>query len=415
MKCAVIDACFPIEYPQRGAGLGAHYLRWEMDRHNISEVSPQEADVILVTCVSTESTPAIARIRKKYPRKPIIVGGAASTSPYSIGKYATAVCVGDGQEFCKTLFSKGLDDALYLPNIWIDGETRRVEVDQSFPWGIPPIQAEDGAYRLAVGRGCKNKCLFCQTSWAYNFQETPYPDIVAARAKRLQEHGKKFAYLSNDITQHEFFKKLPNVDSGSCSVRYMKQYGLPPARSVRLGIEGVSERLRKMVAKPISHDDLVKSASWLNANGRGVRWFMIAGLPTETAEDWAELKAAVQDWKRITPKGVLQISFTAWCPDPATPLSIMRTDNAYWDYFKDFSDWFFSGCGWSSRVKILKPQMPDARNRKAELSLGCVGAPSPNLRLIYPYESARQAAIKRLLTNYGEAAEIRGGDSNAGE
>lgn len=66
-------------------------------------------------------------------------------------------------------------------------------------------------------------------------------------------------------------------------------------------------------------------------------------------------------------------------------------------------------------MKILKPQMPDARNRKAELSLGCVGAPSPNLRLIYPYESARQAAIKRLLTNYGDASEIRGGDSNAGE
>lgn len=394
MKYAIFDACFS-EAQQSGRGMSAMYLAWELRRHGLSEYPIPASDCILATCQSPVAAPAVDRLRRRYPDKLIICGGAASTSPYSLGQVCDAVCVGDGQAFLDTLFAHGPDAAFGLPNVWVHGEERPVEIDQNFPWDMPPIQSEDGAYRLWCGRGCRNKCKFCQTGWAYVYSEHPDPDALVRQARSLLSRGKKIAYLSNDMAQHSFYHRLPPVAHGSYSVRFLRQHGLPPARQIRLGVEGVSERLRRSVSKPISRRDLIDCTSWLNANGRSVRWFLIAGLPGETDDDWEELRDVVQEWKEITPRGVLALSLTAFCPDPATPLATAALDDAYWDRFVAFREWFFGGKGWSNRVKLMQPQRPDSRLQKAILSTGLAeedlrkgGQRSPNARLLYPYKSA---------------------------
>ena len=391
MKYAIFDACFS-ETKQAGRGMSASYLSWELMRHNIAEHPIKDADCVLITCQSTEAVDAIATLKKRYPEKIFLCGGSASTSPYSLGQICDAVCVGDGQQFLSKLFSDGLQSALLLPNVWVDGEHRRVEIDQNFPWNMPPIQAEDGAYRLYCGRGCKNKCKFCQTGWAYRYSENPDSQQIISQAKQLLAAGKKIAYLSNDISQHTFYKQLPPVGHGSYSVNYLKKSGLPPARQIRLGIEGVSERLRRSVSKPISRDDLLGCTKWLNDNGKSVRWFMIAGLPGETEEDWQELREIMQQWKLETSKGVLALSFTAFIPEPATPFATSAINDNYWDYFTLFKEWFFGGRGWSNRIKIMSPQAPSNRMLKAIRSNGLTeqqlrkgGHISPNSRINYPY------------------------------
>ena len=402
MRFAILDACFPV-HKQAGRGMAAEYLAWELRRNGTREYPPAEADAILITCTSPIDCDYVRRIKTKYPHKAIVVGGAGSTSPYSLGLHGDVVCVGDGQIFMRILIHEGLEAARALPNAWVHGETRPVEIDQGFPWDCPPIMAEDGAVRVWCGRGCKNKCAFCQTGWAHTYAENPDPERLLAQIRRLRAAGQKVNYLSNDLAQHSFFKRLPPVEHGSYSVKYLREYGLPPARQVRLGIEGVSERLRNLVNKPISHDDLVKCTAWLNANGRGVRWFLIAGLPGETADDWEELKAAVMRWKEITPKGVLALSFTAWCPDPATPLAIMPLRDDYWENFLRFKEWFFGGIGWSNRVKLMSPQQPKARLAKAIAAMGLTekqlrdgGNWGPNDRVNYPYKTAAKKLAESI-------------------
>ena len=388
---AIYDACFS-EKAQVGRGMSAAYLSWELGRNGLREFPICAADCILATCQSTNAAPSIRLLRQRYPTATIICGGAGSTSPHSLGQYCDVVCVGDGQAFLATLFREGLDAVKKLPNAWIDGDTHRVEVDQDFPWQMPPIQAEDGAYRLWCGHGCKKKCKFCQTGWAYKYSENPDPGSVVRRAKQLLQAGKKVAYLSNDVMQHSFYQALPPTAHGSYSVAFLQQHGLPPARQIRLGIEGVSEQLRRSVAKPITQNDLVNCTSWLNGNGKSVRWFLIAGLPGEGAEDWLELRDDVQRWKRETPKGVLALSFTAFSPDPATPLAMVPIDDDYWQHFTRFREWFFGGKGWSNKVKLISPQQPVSRIKKAMLSMGLSedqlregGHASPNARVNYPY------------------------------
>ena len=386
--------------------MSAQYLAWEMKRHNVIEYPIAISDVILATVQGVEAVKDLQTLKRRYPNKLLICGGAASTSPYSLGRVANAVCVGDGQSFIKSLFLEGTNVAFQLPNVWIDGESRRVEIDNGFPWDMPPIQAEDDAYRLWCGRGCKNKCKFCQTGWAYKYTENPEPETITANARRLLAQGKKIAYLSNDLAQHSFYTSLPKTEHGSYSVGYMRKYGLPPARQIRIGVEGVSERLRRAVSKPISSNDLVSCTEWLNANGKSVRWFMISGLPGETADDWLELRECIQRWKIETPKGVLALSFTAFCPDPATPYATVAINDDYWEHYVLFKEWFFGGKGWSNRVKLMNPQQPAARMNKAILSMGLTetqlrkgGHVSPNARLLYPYAGKLESAKQRITDN----------------
>jgi hypothetical protein len=165
-------------------------------------------------------------------------------------------------------------------------------------------------------------------------------------------------------------------------------------------VEGVSERMRKSVGKPISHDDLVKSAAWLNSLGKSVRWFMIAGLPGETDDDWKEIQKAIMDWKRICSKGVLALSFTAWQPEPATPFGVAPVVDDYWPRWESFREWFFSGAGWSNRVKLMAPAGPKTRMESAVARMGLTvselrrgGQWGPNDRVAYPYKSARNKRI----------------------
>jgi len=404
LRVAILDACFS-EHNQAGRGMAAEYLAWELRRHKMQEYPLIEADTVLITCTSPTDADYVRKIKKKYPHKILICGGAASTSPYSLGKYANVVCVGDGQRFLSVLFNEGLEAAKKLSNAWVDGDDRPVEIDQGFPWDCPPIKAEDGAVRVWCGRGCKNKCAFCQTGWAYTYSEYPNPDRLLAQIRQLKSMGQKVAYLSNDTAQHSFYRQLPPSAHGSYSIKYLKKYGLPPARQIRLGIEGVSERLRAAVNKPISDDDLVKCTAWLNANKKSVRWFLITGLPGETTDDWEQLKAVILRWKEMTNKGVLALSFTAWCPVPAAPLAVMPLKDDYWEYFSQFERWFFKGRGWSNRIKLMRPQQPRARLKWTMFSMG-INEPElrtggnwgPNDRVQYPYKEA----AKKLAASYFE-------------
>jgi len=262
------------------------------------------------------------------------------------------------------------------------------------------MQAEDGAYRVWAGRGCKKKCKFCPTGYSFVYSENPDGDRLARDARLLISQGKRVAYLSNDLMQHSFAAKLPDVEHGSFSVEYMRKNGLPKARQIRIGVEGVSQRLRTFVSKPISKRDVVDCTVWLNENKKSVRWFMLAGLPSETSEDWLELRESIQEWKRLTSKGVLGVSFTAFIPHPGTPFALEKVTDDYWVNYLEFKDWFFGGIGFSNRVKLMFPQQPEQRVKKAMFTLGLSesqvregGHQSPNNRLLYPYQKQIDAAL----------------------
>lgn len=397
-RVTIIDLAYPVGANSRG--VSAQWLAWACSSAGLVVVD-SDPQIILATSVSPVDAPKIEKAKKRFCR-PVIVGGAGALSPASYLKHgADAVVLGDGTGFLAELAAHGIDSAMEMDNCMTNSRPDP-SIDQSFDYLCPAFTSEDGVKRLIVSRGCKHKCLFCHTSWALRFSEHGSPWILEDVA-RVVASSHKIGYITNDIGQHAFMKSLPPSIDGSFSLDYLRKSGVPVQRQIRLGVEGVSERLRKYVHKPISAKDLVNCTAWLNSNGKNVRWFLIAGLPTESDSDWEELRESVNNWKRICQKGVLELSFTAWCPDPSTPLAIMPIDDGYWDRFLLFKRWFFEGAGWSHRVKLYAPQQPRARLEKAiysmcstETQLRRGGASGGNRSVKYPYKDVCESMRGKL-------------------
>ena len=235
-----------------------------------------------------------------------------------------------------------------------------------------------------VSRGCPVRCAFCQTGWACRHQAHPYPEAAIRDANAPG----RVTLVSNALASVPFAARLPPTHAASHTFASIRGI-LPQTHTVRLGIEGVSERLRLAVGKPIPCADLVDETVRLMGAGRCVRWFLIAGLPGERGSDWDELRESLRAVAVMgADHGVLQVSFTAWTPEPATPLRGEPLDAAYWDRYQAFADWYF-GCIRRNRIALFKCGGPVLQRRTALAQLGCEpGTQTQNARVNYATSDA---------------------------
>lgn len=412
MKAAILDASYTKD-ATRFRGMAASWLRWECERLKVSIVSPSDADAVLVTFPSPQEFLQIVTTLRAHGVNPlrgrrrqrVYIGGGVGQSPAILDEIADAVCVGEGRRFLETLVNGGHDAISELSNAWIPGQTRKVYPDNEFPWDLPPVKSEDGIVRVFASRGCKKKCLFCQTGWAQPYVESPRD--VGAEQKALTAAGHRVNLVTNDAAALSFYDEIETVEHFSAS--YSQTLALIDGginmrgrvKSLRFGVEGVSERLRRLGGKPIETAGLCDLTARLLNDGVGVRWFMIAGLPGETDADWDDLRGAVMRIKAATFSGAVQLSFTAFCPDPAAPLCLAPLTDDYWPRWLAFKSWFFDGPGFSRRVQLMRPAGPKGRLEhamasmaatEAELRRGWMDRDPPNWRVQYHLEgSARRA------------------------
>lgn len=406
---AIIDATVT-QTEARFRGLAAKYVEWQLRELGATIIDePSQADIICITVVSPHEYKCVPRALRRVGVQPlaqnrikqkVVLGGQGALSPAIFDPYIDVACVGEGRKFLSSLVNKGLDKAKDLPNAWIPGDARLVYPDMEFPWDAPPTMAEDGIVRIYASRSCKKKCLFCHTGWAMAYSENDGDDLTR-QYNALIKAGYRVNVVTNDAPALSFFDDIVSLEHFSASysqVREIISGGISKiigkVKSVRLGVEAPSNRLRRIIGKPIDTNDLLNvSCELLNA-GIGVRWFMIAGLPGENELDYEELKDVVIQARHKISKGALQLSFTAFCPDAAAPLCIAPLDDTYWRRFEGFWKWFFDGEGFTRRVQLFKCAQPLSRlnhaigsmaAREDELRRGWLNIDPPNWRVQYAY------------------------------
>jgi len=237
-------------------------------------------------------------------------------------------------------------------------------------------------------------------------------DAVYRTASSLHKRGESVFFTSNDQSELDW-QRIPPVKHLSASVvglrRFLAMPGiLAKARSIRVGVEGPSERLRAGVGKPITTGELLELTCALMARGITFRWFMIAGLPGEIDADYDELKDAIMYLKRHCDKGVVMMHFHAFIPHPATPLSVLPLTDDYWGRFEEFRRWFFHGPGGTARVQIMPCAQPTGRMARAcesmaatpdELRRGWAAHDNANWVVQYQCDNERR---RRLALRYME-------------
>jgi hypothetical protein len=90
--------------------------------------------------------------------------------------------------------------------------------------------------------------------------------------------------------------------------------------------EGGSERLRKVINKMVSEEDLIRTVATAYANGwRQVKLYFMCGLPTETDEDVLQIAdmaaRVIETGRRVSGQGDIRctVSIGGFVPKPHTP------------------------------------------------------------------------------------------------
>lgn len=249
----------------------------------------------------------------------VLVGGNyATTSPNALMPYDTAVFMGDGE-----LFDGSLDN----PYIAVNTPRAKAVSKHIAPTAYFDAQSNYRSF-CEISRGCKNKCMFCQYTWLKPYREASLTDIEIVCRKAKTKSIRVFAADRFAHTRYPAIRALLQSigknDTGSdVSMRlvFKNPEYLQYTNKVRVGIEGCSERLRKLVGKPFSDDNIAQFCKMVaDAGIKTLDWYMIYGLPTETGDDRLQFIELLKKVDAVMPEGyALAIHWNAFTPNAQTP------------------------------------------------------------------------------------------------
>ena len=209
---------------------------------------------------------------------------------------------------------------------------------------VPFVQAVHERVSVEIMRGCPGRCRFCQASFCRRpiryrsverileiakacYHTTGY-DTVSLLSLSSAEYP-NLEELVNGL--HEYFHDK-HVGISLPSLRVDRQLKLLPelVTSVRksgltIAVEAASERLRRIVNKPLKDEDLFAAAeAAYRAGWQKFKLYFMVGLPGETLDDVERIVQLSYELAKLRKKidnrtGQINVAVSWFVPKPHTP------------------------------------------------------------------------------------------------
>ncbi len=187
-------------------------------------------------------------------------------------------------------------------------------------------------YLLEVGRGCRRACSFCIVRQIYSPCRWRDVKLLLEIAEHAKKFVKKIALVAPSATDHPKSKELiaSLIEMGflvsPSSIRadtvddeliqLLREGGL---ESLTIAPEAGSERMRKLLKKGISEDDVLNAARLASEHGiEKIKLYFMIGLPGEREEDVKAIVELAERVKKFVPR--TSVSVNPLVPKPHTPL-----------------------------------------------------------------------------------------------
>lgn len=288
---------------------------------------------------------------------PLIFGGGPvlSSNPEPFREFFDFIIIGDGEDvnieaikICKTNANKSKDEILkelsLLEGIYVPKYPQKVK---KVSCGLSecvftPILSEQSFFKntfiIEIARGCSNRCGFCLASYLNLPQRfVEYEKIIEIIDLGLS-HTNKIALLGALISSHPKFEdicsyiysKVQEDCDVELSVSSLRADAIEPnviktlvacgQKNATIAIEAGSDRLRKIINKNLTDEQILKTVEVAKENGlKGLKVYAMIGLPTEIQNDLKEMVALVKKIKQLHKGFGLSFSFSTFVPKPHTP------------------------------------------------------------------------------------------------
>ncbi len=219
--------------------------------------------------------------------------------------------------------------------------------DMVIPYGQPVFDR----LSVEVDRGCTGGCRFCQAGITYRPVRERKPsgvlNIIHTGLKETGYDEVSLASLSSgdyscieplvkrlmDETEREHVSlSLPSLRSGTLTEELISQVGRVRKTGFTITAEAGNERLRRVINKNISDDEIIQTAqNVLEGGWRHLKLYFMIGLPTETDEDVESIARLVNRIRNLTAGGKrfrqINVGVSQFVPKPFTPFQWVAMDS----------------------------------------------------------------------------------------
>jgi len=293
-------------------------------------------------------------------RHPLVIAGGPciTANPLPLSPFFDCLCIGEAEVILPNMLPVlseeigGRRDRLLkrlasLPGVYVPSAHSGTPVVRQwvtnlddFPVAstiLTPDTELGDLYLIEVERGCHWGCRFCLTSTAFHPIRYRSIDKLIAQARLGLEYRRRIGLVGPAVSAYpqleELLIKLRQMGAGlsisslrvsPLSRTVLREMAEGGARTITLAPEAGSQRLRQIIRKGISEDDILESIGKVAEAGiKQLKLYFMIGLPSEADEDIEAIINLVLRGKNIIDRQQtgcrLSLNIAPFVPKAGTP------------------------------------------------------------------------------------------------